>query len=137
MSLVERYAIDKRSSVMRALKHMEAHALPRHRLAAAVRPAIGVAVGPAACAGQFRAGIQPEHAPIGGSRVRAPGGPRVVRTTIVGQSTQSRFRSIAARWMPGTASLRVSTAHPFSPAELERLKTYRLAVLAGFFSDWR
>jgi hypothetical protein len=31
----------------------------------------------------------------------------------------------------------VSTAHPFSPAELKRLKAYRLAVQAGFYSDWR
>jgi hypothetical protein len=39
--------------------------------------------------------------------------------------------------MFSTAPLPVSTAHPFSPAELERLKAYRLAVQAGFFSDWQ
>ena len=31
----------------------------------------------------------------------------------------------------------VSTACPFSPAELTRLTVYRRAVQAGFFSDWR
>jgi hypothetical protein len=142
MSPVSCHAIGMLSSVMPALTHTEAHALrgqrsSRRSSAAAVGSSIGVAVRPAAGAGLLRAGAKPEHAPIGGSRVRAPGGPRVVRTTIVGQSTQSSFRSIRATWIPGTASLRVSTAHPFSPAELERLTTYRLAVQAGFYSDWR
>jgi hypothetical protein len=52
MSLVDRHAMGMLSSVMRALKHMEAHALRGQRpssrsSAAAVGSAIGVAMGPA------------------------------------------------------------------------------------------
>jgi hypothetical protein len=129
MSLVDRHATGMLSSVMRALTHMEAHAL-RGR-----RPSWQSSA--AASAGRFRTGIKPEHAAIGGLRVTGALGTRVVRTTIAGHSTQSRSRSIRGRWMPGTAPLHVSTAHPFSPAEQEALKAYRLAVQAGFYSDWR
>ena len=45
MSPVDRREIGMPSSVMRALKHTDAHALPRHRFAAAVRSAIGTAMG--------------------------------------------------------------------------------------------
>jgi hypothetical protein len=48
MSLVDRHDIRMLSSVMRALKHIEVHALPRHRFAAAIRSAIGTAMGLAA-----------------------------------------------------------------------------------------
>ena len=141
MSLVDHHAIGMLSSVMRALKHMEAHALRGQRcswrLCAAVGSAIDVAMGPVASAGRFRTGTKPEHSPIGGLRVTTAIGTSVVRTMIVGPSTQSRSRSIRARWMLGTAPLHVATAHPFSPAELQRLKAYRLAMLASFFSDWR
>jgi len=140
MSLVDRHEIGMLSSVMRALKHTEAHALRRQRpswrsSAAVVGSAIGVAVGPAASAGRCRSGTR-LNTLRGGLRVTTPIETSVVRTTTVGHSTQSRYRSIRARWMLGTAPLHVSTAHPFSPAELERLKAYRLAVLTGFFSDW-
>jgi hypothetical protein len=48
MILVSCHAIGMLSSVKRALKHIEAHALPRHRIVAAVRSAIGTAMGLAA-----------------------------------------------------------------------------------------
>jgi len=59
----------------------------------------------------------------------------VVKNTVVGHSLQSRCRRIRARRTLGNAPLHLP-AYPFSPAELIRLNAYRLAVLAGFFSDW-
>jgi len=73
MSLVDCHEMGMLSSVMRALKHMEARALRGQRPSvAAAGSAIGVAVGPAASAGRCRTGTKPEHAPIGGLRVTTP-----------------------------------------------------------------
>jgi len=120
MSLVDRHAMGMLSSVMRALTHTEAHALRGQRTSGQSSTAARVV----------------RHLRDHGTRPLAVG-PCVVRTTIEGHSTQSRSRSIRGRRMLGTAPLNVPTAHPFRPAELERLKAYRLAVQAGFFSDWR
>ena len=122
MSPVDRREIGMPSSVMRAPKHMEeAHALRGQR----------------ASWRSFAAALVVRDRRDHGSR-RLAVGPCVVRTTIVeGHSRQSACRRIRARWMLGTAPVPVSTTYLFSPAELERLKAYRVAVQAGFYSDWR
>ena len=121
MSLASCHEMGMPSSVMRAPKRMEeAHALRGQR----------------ASWRSFAEALAVRDRRDRGSR-RLAVGPCVVRTTIVeGHSRQSASRRIGARWMLGTAPLPVST-YSFSPAELERLKAYRLAVQAGFYSDWR
>jgi hypothetical protein len=120
MSLVDCHSMSMLRSVMRALTHPEAHALRGQRSSEQ----------------SSTAALVVRHRRDHGTRPLAVE-PCVVRTTMEGHSTLSRSRSIRGRRMLGTAPLNVPTAHPFSPAELERLKAYRLAVQAGFYSDWR
>jgi hypothetical protein len=78
MSLVDRHAMGMQSSVMRALKHMEAHALPGQR------------VGLVRCSER---GLRRSHIPIGGITMTTAIETRVERTTLVGRSTVSACRS--------------------------------------------